>query len=133
MSNLIIADDWLRFANMDIVSAKHLCSLHPKPMEVICYHCQQTAEKAIKAIDAAHGNEPRKIHDVTILLEHAIEFAPEIETIRSSAIRLSGYSVLTRYPPTMQLSESDVDSALIDACLVLESCTAHIRGLRASR
>lgn len=132
MGKLVIAEDWLRFANMDLVSAKHLCSLQPRPLEVICYHCQQTAEKAIKAVEAAHGNEPRKIHDLSILLEHAIEFAPEIERIRSAAIRLAGYGVLTRYPPTMEMLGSDADSALIDASLVLESCTVHIHSLSES-
>ncbi len=90
-------------------------------------------EKAIKAVEAAHGNEPRKIHDLSILLEHVIEYAPVVEAIRSAAIRLSGYGVLTRYPPTIELLESDADSALIDASLVLESCTVHMQSIKVSQ
>jgi len=132
MGKLVVAEDWLRFAKMDLVSARHLCSLHPRPIEVICYHCQQSAEKAIKAVEAAHGNEPRKIHDLAILLEQALVFAPEIESIRSAALRLTGYSVLTRYPPTMEMLDADADSALIDASLVLDCCTVHISTLSVS-
>lgn len=33
--------DWERFAEMDYITANHLDkTLYPKPMEIICYHCQ---------------------------------------------------------------------------------------------
>ena len=42
---------WLDFAENDLAVAKHLLeTFHPKPLEIICYHCQQAAEKAIKAV-----------------------------------------------------------------------------------
>lgn len=35
-------------AVMDLGVAKHLDETYrPKPLEIICYHCQQAAEKAI--------------------------------------------------------------------------------------
>ena len=41
---------WLDFAENDLAVAKHLLeTFHPKPLEIICYHCQQAAEKAIKS------------------------------------------------------------------------------------
>ena len=43
--------EWLSFAETDLGVARHLYeSFHPKPLEIICYHCQQSAEKAIKAV-----------------------------------------------------------------------------------
>ena len=40
---------WLEFAKTDLGVAKHLNSqYHPKPLEIICYHRQLSAEKAIK-------------------------------------------------------------------------------------
>lgn len=30
---------------------------YPKPLEIICYHCQQSAEKAIKAIIMYYGSQ----------------------------------------------------------------------------
>ena len=42
---------WIEFAKTDLGVAKHLDEqYYPKPLEIICYHCQQAAEKAIKAI-----------------------------------------------------------------------------------
>ena len=47
---------WLDFAQEDFVVAKHLYdALYPKPLEIICYHCQQAAEKAIKAVIVSLG------------------------------------------------------------------------------
>ena len=38
--------EWLRYANMDLDAAKFLFeNQYPKPLEIICYHCQQAAEK----------------------------------------------------------------------------------------
>ena len=41
---------WLDYAAQDLGVAWHLFeNYHPKPLEIVCYHCQQSAEKAIKA------------------------------------------------------------------------------------
>jgi HEPN domain-containing protein len=46
MSVRKLADEWLQFAYMDIDSAQFLYdNKHPRPLEIICYHCQQSAEK----------------------------------------------------------------------------------------
>jgi HEPN domain-containing protein len=42
--------EWLKIAYDDFDSALHLFNTkHPKPLEIICYHCQQSVEKALKA------------------------------------------------------------------------------------
>ena len=46
--------EWLDFAKMDLDAAKHLNdTFYPKPLHIICYHCQQSVEKALKASIAA--------------------------------------------------------------------------------
>ena len=43
--------EWFDMAEMDLKVAMHLINtFHPIPVEIICYHCQQCAEKATKAI-----------------------------------------------------------------------------------
>ncbi len=64
--------EWLRFAQMDYDCALYLSTmpLHPRPYEIICYHCQQTAEKAVKAVIVslgAQGGLP-KIHSISFLM-----------------------------------------------------------------
>lgn len=47
--------EWLEYAEHDLYAAKLLAESHKPPFEVIAYHCQQSAEKAIKALLIEHG------------------------------------------------------------------------------
>ncbi len=64
-------EQWLELAKMDFGVADYLLkTYHPKPLEIICYHCQQSAEKALKAVIifyGAQGGLP-KLHDLSFLL-----------------------------------------------------------------
>jgi len=42
MDNVTQAQEWHRFAAMDLDSAEYLLKMHPVPIEIICYHCQQS-------------------------------------------------------------------------------------------
>jgi HEPN domain-containing protein len=46
---------WIKLAEQDLFSARHLASLMPRPVEVICFLCQQSAEKVLKAILVSEG------------------------------------------------------------------------------
>jgi len=43
-----LVKEWYRFAMMDLNTANYLCGMYPKPIEIICYNCQQSAEKMLK-------------------------------------------------------------------------------------
>ena len=53
-----LSREWLDFAHMDLSSAEFLLGMHPVPVEIICYHCEQAAEKFLKAVLIYHGMEP---------------------------------------------------------------------------
>ena len=40
-----LSSEWLEFAKMDLGAAEYLLTMHPLPVEIICYHCEQAAEK----------------------------------------------------------------------------------------
>lgn len=48
MDNLSRAQEWQNFAEMDLSTAEYLQGMRPIPVEIICYHCQQAAEKILK-------------------------------------------------------------------------------------
>ena len=60
--------EWLRYASMDIDAAQQLYSQQQnprqRPIEIILYHCQQGAEKALKAFMVQNGHYPPKTHDL---------------------------------------------------------------------
>ena len=62
---------WLDYAAQDLGVARHLFeNYHPKPLEIVCYHCQQSAEKAIKAVIVSlhWPTGIPKSHDLSFLL-----------------------------------------------------------------
>ena len=48
MNNREIANEWFSYEENDLNSAKFLLNMYPKPLEIICNHCQQSAEKYLK-------------------------------------------------------------------------------------
>lgn len=38
-----LSSEWLEFAKMDLGAAEYLLTMHPLPVETICYHCEQAA------------------------------------------------------------------------------------------
>lgn len=59
------SSEWLDFAYMDLSAAEHLLTMRPLPVEIICYHCEQAAEKFLKATLVQFDREPPKTHDLT--------------------------------------------------------------------
>ena len=105
--------EWLRFANMDLDTAKHLfATMYPKPYEIICYHCQQSSEKFLKALLVLSQKEVMKIHDLIVLAKNLnSSYNPTNDILRCCAI-LTPYGVRIRYPQEMPLAEEDVKTAL---------------------
>jgi HEPN domain/Nucleotidyltransferase domain len=55
---------WLRRAWLDIRAAEHDMKAEPPPLDDVVFHCQQAAEKALKALLAWHDVPFRKTHDL---------------------------------------------------------------------
>ena len=122
--------DWLRFAQADYDSAKYLYDspLHPKPLEIICYHCQQAAEKAVKALIVYFGSRGGmpKVHDISFLLgqiQHIVKDEKQEEIsddLMDRAENLSKYGVAPRYPNEIDVDERVTKIAFEDATVLLE-------------
>lgn len=70
MDRLAEAREWQRLASMDLNAAEHLLNMRPTPYEIICFHCQQSAEKYLKGYLVIHDITPPKIHDLDGFLIH---------------------------------------------------------------
>lgn len=109
------AKQWLTFARTDYMVAKHLDeTYYPKPLEIICYHCQQSAEKAIKAIivELCKQESVPKKHDLSFLLE-CINASVEVpERYMDYADTLTPYGVAVRYPNELYIEEHNALTAL---------------------
>lgn len=115
MDNLNIAQEWFEIAETDIASAKFLQNMHPVPIEIICYHCQQSAEKYLKGFLALNEHEIIKTHDLVLLNQLCFKYDKEFKSIEEECLRLTDYAVNVRYPYPMDLNETDMKLAIKDA------------------
>lgn len=106
---------WYDMAVMDFGMAKHLDETYrPKPLEIICYHCQQAVERAIKALIMYYGGEGGlpKLHDLSFLLNQIKNKVCIEDRYYDYADALTPYGVSVRYPNELFLEERHVKEAL---------------------
>ena len=113
-NNNDVAEEWYRFAMMDFTTAKYICNMRPKPLEIICYHLQQSAEKLLKGFIVSNNAEAPKTHDLTLLCEMCMEINADFETLKENCKNLTPYGSQPRYPDEMEISELDTEKALQD-------------------
>ncbi len=93
-----LAKSWLNKAKRDLDTA-HKLSIDPDPyLDTAVYHCQQTAEKAIKAYLVFHDRKFEKTHDIEVLLQLAIPFNNDFSKWLDAGDILTPYVAIYRYP-----------------------------------
>lgn len=113
--------EWIKFSDMDLLTAKHLYeTMHPRPLEIVCYHSQQSAEKMLKAFLIYSGIKPAKTHDLEFLRNACEQFDGSFTEIAMACVRLNDYSSQPRYPMEIEITDGDVFLALQDSNKVSE-------------
>jgi len=103
--------DWLRYAHSDLELAKST----PSPrvlLEGLCFHAQQAAEKALKAVLLSLGVAISRTHNIGALLD-LLPSDTELPIEIDEATILTDYAVLSRYPGTMEeVTDAEYQEAL---------------------
>ena len=118
MDNQLQAKEWRRLAEMDLLSAEYLLNMHPIPLEIICYHCQQAAEKYLKGYLIINGKNPPKTHDLDELCKLCTEISTVFTDIADHCSDLTAYGVQPRYPMDIKLAEQDTKQALYSTKII---------------
>ena len=107
-------DEWLDFAYGDWLSAKHLHdTMHPPRYEVICYLCQQSAEKYLKGYLIFCGNdEPPKTHNLSRLCVLCSEHSTKFNDILKICDFLTAFAVQSRYPDEIYIDKDITEKAI---------------------
>lgn len=116
MNNKGLAESsWFEFADKDLEVAKYLDeTMYPKPLEIICYHCEQAVEKYLKAFILYNEIPISKTHNLPFLLQ-------EIERIAGYELEekyfemcdlLVPFGVAVRYPNEIEVNEEIVRRAI---------------------
>lgn len=82
----------------DLETARRVAAGHPPFLDVAVYHCQQAAEKAVKAFLVHHGRPHERTHDIEVLVDHAGDLEPAFLELADAADALTPYATRFRYP-----------------------------------
>jgi HEPN domain-containing protein len=97
----------------------------------LCFHCQQSAEKYLKAIREELGQPALKTHDLDYLLSLLGPHYPTLRFLRRGLLFLTDFAVDTRYPGNYA-SKRQAHAALRWAGKIREACRM-ILGIRPPR
>jgi HEPN domain-containing protein len=119
--------DWLARAKSDLALA-HLPLPPDAFYEDLCFHAQQAAEKALKAVYQYHGWTFRYTHDleelVTDLERQGLAIPPDVD----DAIVLTSFAWEARYPGLNEaVSENEYQDAIRHAEAVVAWAERQIR------
>lgn len=120
---------WLTKARRDLDSARRLSEGDPPYRDTATYHCQQAAEKALKALLTASEVAFPRTHDLTVLVGLVAARHPELAGLDDAAIILTPYATLFRYPSTIvEPDDEDMRQAIQLAVDLLEAVERQLAG-----
>lgn len=118
---------WFAIARRDLDSAKRLLAGDPPYHDTAAYHCQQSAEKAIKALLTAAKVPFPKTHDLTALINLMEGTDADASKWAEAAIILTPYATLYRYPDAFpEPGDNDLHEAVSLAEKMLDDVARKI-------
>lgn len=118
---------WVDKAEHDLRAAEHLLQFQEGGLtDIVCFHCQQCAEKYLKALLVALGVRFPKTHDLRLLLD----LMPEnvlLDLQRTRVVPLNRYVIEGRYPGDWEpITAEEAQEALAMAQEVREAARAKL-------
>ncbi|MGC8871244.1 MAG: HEPN domain-containing protein, partial [Brevinematia bacterium] len=110
--------NWIIKALNDYKTAEKLINLPENEIitDTLCFHCQQTAEKLLKAFLVYHNVDFQKVHTIEYLIRLCSKIDNEFESLYEMTKKLTDYAVEVRYPdefyiPTFDEAKKAFESA----------------------
>ncbi len=101
---------WLIKAQQDLHSAEWLVESPDRLYNAVGFHCQQSAEKVLKAYLTWRDEAFEKTHSLVALISKCLPFDSAFESLRQAATTLTPYATTFRYPgalPELTLKEAE--------------------------
>src|SRR5579862_6557895 len=112
---------WVRKAEADWEVAHKLAGEKPAPRDIVCFHCQQAAEKYLKALLQESGLVVPKIHELADIVDLLLPGDATLARLRRKANSLTQYGVDYRYPG-MMASKRQMNTALRHVDVIRLEC-----------
>ena len=98
MDRAELGKEWVRKAEHDLGMAELALENKPDYTDSICFHCQQTVEKYLKAYLVFLDVRFEKKHSLSYLLDLINEKEEVSDEFYEMVEKLEGYAIETRYP-----------------------------------
>jgi HEPN domain-containing protein len=118
---------WVEKAEHDFLAAEHAMELAEKGLtDIVCFHCQQCAEKYLKALLVFRGAAFPKTHDLRLLWD-LIPAETPLKIQREQIIPLNRYVIEGRYPGDWEpITPAEAKQALAMAQAVRQAAKKHL-------
>ena len=93
-----LTKEWVAKAEADFQVANTLIESRPPVHDARCFHCQQSAEKYLKALLEELGLTIPRTHNLEDLLSLLLTHHPGLRSLHRGLIFLTDFAVETRYP-----------------------------------
>jgi HEPN domain-containing protein len=121
--------EWLARAERDLRAAQVDLGTSPPLLGDAAFHCQQAAEKALKALLTHHDHIFPRTHDLRVLVLACLEHDPTLEPVLARCVGLSDYAWRFRYPgDDLDPSRDAVDDAFEVARIVVRAVEDAVAG-----
>jgi HEPN domain-containing protein len=121
------AREWLIRARHDLLAAHVLLGTQPALSDVAVYHCQQAAEKALKAFLFWHDRPFRKTHDLEELGAQCVALDASLDSLLDKTSTLTPYAWQFRYPgPAIEPTTTEAAEAALLAEDVLNAVVQRL-------
>ncbi len=117
--------EWIEIAESDWDTARReITIVDDSNFRAVCFHCQQCAEKYLKAFIQELSIEPAYTHDLKVLLDDVVAHDSTFAPLRKSCVSLTTYAVSYRYPGSKPTVE-EASQALEDCGFIRNAFRAH--------
>jgi HEPN domain-containing protein len=105
-----IIGEWVQKAESDFTSIEILVKSAGYPRDVVCYHCQQCAEKYLKAYLTQHAVRFPWTHNLRELQDLALPLDSDFQRLGNDLALIEEYALDVRYPGRLPILEEAQDS-----------------------
>ena len=111
--------EWLDHASSDLAIGRLALGRAGVRQEMVCFHAQQAAEKAVKAVLVARQIPFPFTHDLDLLVARLTQSGLPLTGALDDAGRLTPYAVEARYPGAFGAVSRDDAAAALDVAAAI--------------
>ncbi|MCY7292819.1 MAG: HEPN domain-containing protein [Ferruginibacter sp.] len=118
---------WMQFAREDLTVAKQILKSEFPVYRAVCFQCQQSAEKYLKAYQILYEIRIIKTHNLVAIIDTLIDFDKNIEQFKVKSKDISNYAVAYRYPDDFEdITKQQVEDSIFLATEIEKYITEKI-------